>query len=93
MEKITKEMLIGEIADELGLSKKDTKAVVDTLLTKVKTNVANGTKVELAHFGKFEVRDRAARQGRNPQTGETIVIEATKAPVFKASKTFKDEVK
>ena len=93
MEKVTKEMLIGVVAEKVGVSKKDAKSVIDTFLAEVKTNVANGKKVELAYFGQFEPRDRAARTGRNPQTGETIMIAPTKVPAFKASKTFKDEVK
>ena len=93
MEKVTKEMLIGVVAEKVGVSKKDVKSVVDTFLAEVKNNVANGKKVELAYFGQFEPRDRAARTGRNPQTGETIMIAPTKVPAFKASKTFKDEVK
>ena len=78
MEKVTKEMLIGVVAEKVGVSKKDVKSVVDTFLAEVKTNVANGKKVELAYFGQFEPRDRAARTGRNPQTGGVMILEPRK---------------
>ena len=90
MEKVTKEMLIGVVAEKVGVSKKDVKSVVDTFLAEVKTNVANGKKVELAYFGQFEPRDRAARTGRNPQTGETVQIAARVVPGFKAGNKLKD---
>ena len=66
--------------------------IVETLTDVIKTTVASGEKVNLVGFGAFECVERAERKGRNPQTGEEIVIAASKSPKFKASKVFKDAV-
>ncbi len=89
---MNKTELIAAVADKAGLSKKDAdKAVAAVIDTLVDTVVA-GDKVQLVGFGTFEVRERSARTGRNPQTKETIQIPASKLPVFKAGKGFKDAV-
>ena len=84
--------LVAAVAEKAGLSKKDADKAVAAVLDAVKEAVAKGDKVSLIGFGTFEVRTRAARTGRNPQTKQTITIPASKAPVFKAGKAFKDAV-
>lgn len=85
--------LIDGVASKSGLTKKDATAAVEGLLETVTETLAEGERVQLIGFGSFEVRDRAARKGRNPQTGEEIQIAATKVPAFKAGKGLKDAVK
>lgn len=89
---MNKTELISKVAEELGVTKKDTTAVVDALVNTITNTVANGEDVNIAGFGKFSVSERAARTGRNPQSGETIEIAASKAPKFKASSAFKTAV-
>ena len=84
--------LIASVAEKAGLSKKDAEKAVSAILDSVVEAVASGDKVQLVGFGTFEVRNREARTGRNPRTKETIQIPASKQPVFKAGKAFKDEV-
>ncbi|MBQ9964484.1 MAG: HU family DNA-binding protein [Clostridia bacterium] len=84
--------LVAAVAEKANLSKKDADKAVAAVLDAVKEAVAKGDKVSLIGFGTFEVRARAARTGRNPQTKQTITIPASKAPVFKAGKAFKDAV-
>lgn len=88
-----KSELIGQVAETTGLSKKDATPVVEAVFEAISDNLAKGEKVQVIGFGTFEVRDRAARKGRNPQTGEEIEIPATKVPAFKAGKALKDAVK
>lgn len=91
---MNKEILVKEVAEKIeGATKKDIKVVVDTIFETIKEAVASGDKVSVSGFGTFEVSERAARKGRNPQTGEEILIEASKSPKFKAAKAFKDAVK
>lgn len=85
--------LISSVARETGLTKKDAQAAVDETFNFIGTALANGEKFQLVGFGTFNVRDRAERKGRNPQTGEEVIIPATKVPVFKAGKGLKDAVK
>ncbi len=75
------------------LTKKDATAAVDAVFSTIQDALANGEKVQLIGFGNFEVRERAARKGRNPQTGEEIEIPASKVPAFKPGKALKDAVK
>ena len=75
------------------LTKKDVSAVVDALFETIQEALQAGEKVQVIGFGNFEVRERAARKGRNPQSGEEIQIEASKVPAFKAGKALKDAVK
>jgi len=85
--------LIEDIAARLdGVSKQQVQQVVDTFLESVTDNVAAGMDVTLPGFGRFSKQTRSARKGRNPQTGESINIPASNAPVFKAGKTFKERV-
>lgn len=76
-----------------GVTVKDTTVFVDATITAIQDAVIKGEKVQLVGFGTFEVVERAAREGRNPHTGESLHIEASKAPKFKAGKAFKDAVK
>ena len=85
--------LIEGVASKTELTKKDATAAVEALFDVVTETLADGERVQVIGFGSFEVRDRAARKGRNPQTGEEIEIPATKVPAFKAGKGLKDAVK
>jgi DNA-binding protein HU-beta len=84
--------LIDQIAAKASITKKDADIVLTALLDTILETVAKGEKVTLVGFGTFEVRERAAREGRNPATGATIQIPATKVPAFSAGKLFKDKV-
>lgn len=84
--------LINAVADHAELSKKDAGKAVDAFVAAVTEALKKGDKVQLVGFGTFEVRERAAREGRNPQTGATIQIKAAKVPAFKAGKALKDSV-
>ncbi|HJJ05753.1 MAG TPA: HU family DNA-binding protein [Clostridiaceae bacterium] len=89
---MNKSDLIAAIAAKTGETKKDAEATVNAFIDVVTESLAKGEKVQLVGFGSFEVRKRAARKGRNPQTKEEIKIPASKAPVFKAGKALKDLV-
>lgn len=84
--------LIAKIAEESKLTKKAAEAALDAFTTSVTDALKKGEKVQLVGFGTFEVRQRAARKGRNPQTKAEIKIPASKAPVFKAGKALKETV-
>lgn len=88
-----KQDLIAKVAETAELSKKQAALVVGTVFDTIAESLANGEKVQLIGFGSFEVRERAERKGRNPQTGAEIVIPASKVPAFKAGKALKDAVK
>ena len=85
--------LIENVAASTGLTKKDATAAVDAVFSTIQETLAKGEKVQLIGFGNFEVRERAARKGRNPQTGQEIQIAASKVPAFKPGKALKDAVK
>ena len=89
---MNKAELIAAIAAKTGDTKKATEASVNAFVEAVTDSLVKGDKVQLVGFGSFEVRKRAARKGRNPQTKEEIKIPASKAPVFKAGKVLKDLV-
>ena len=89
---MNKTELIEAMAKANKLSKKDNEAVLSAFIDTVTKALKKGDKVQLVGFGTFEVSKRAARTGRNPQTGETIKIKAAKAPRFKAGKALKDVV-
>lgn len=90
---MNKAELIATIAEKTGLTKKDTELTVNAFLETVQETLKKGDRVQMIGFGTFEVRDRKARLGRNPQKpGEVVKIAASKAPVFKAGKAFKDAV-
>lgn len=90
---MNKAQLISAIAEKTGLTKKDTGAIVEAFTEVVAESLAAGEPVQLVGFGNFVVRERAERQGRNPQTGDTMVIPAQKAVGFKPGKALKDKVK
>lgn len=82
---------VAKIAEKAGLTRKQADAAVAAFTQTVTEALKAGDKVQLMGFGTFEIKDRPARTGRNPATGETIEIAASKAPVFKVGKSFKDE--
>ena len=89
---MNKAELIAAIAAKTGVTKKSAEAALNAFVDAVEGALKKGEKVQLVGFGSFEVRKRAARKGRNPQTKEEIKIPASKAPVFKAGKALKDLV-
>lgn len=89
---MTKKDLVDAVAGEAGLSKTDAASAVDAVLNSITASLKKGDKVQLPGFGSFEVKNRKARQGINPKTGEKITIAATKAPTFKAGKGLKTAV-
>ncbi|MBR2784628.1 MAG: HU family DNA-binding protein [Clostridia bacterium] len=89
---MNKAELIAKIAEESKLTKKAAETALDAFVTSVEGALKKGEKVQLVGFGTFEVRQRAARKGRNPQTKAEIKIPASKAPVFKAGKALKELV-
>ncbi|MHA7963606.1 DNA-binding protein [Paenibacillus oryzae] len=84
--------LINKVAELSELSKKDATKAVDAVFEAISDALQSGDKVQLVGFGNFEVRERQARKGRNPQTGEEIDIAASKMPAFKPGKSLKDLV-
>lgn len=89
---MNKAELIDAVAEATDLNKATATRAVDAMLSGIAGALKKGEQVALVGFGTFEVRERAARTGRNPQTGETINIKAAKAPAFKAGKALKDAV-
>ena len=89
---MNKTEFISAIAEKAELSKKDAEKALKAFTDVVEEELKKGEKIQLVVFGTFEVSERAAREGRNPQTGETMKIEACKAPKFKAGKALKDAV-
>ena len=87
---MNKAELVAAMADQAGLSKKDAESALKAFTDVVSEELKKGGKIQLVGFGTFEVSERAAREGRNPQTGETMTIAASKAPKFKAGKALKD---
>ena len=90
---MNKTELVAAIADQAEISKKDAEKALKAFTDVVAEELKKGEKIQLVGFGTFEVAERAAREGRNPQTGATMKIEASKAPKFKAGKALKDLVK
>ncbi|MCI9258312.1 HU family DNA-binding protein [Oscillospiraceae bacterium 42-9] len=89
---MNKSELIAEVAEKTGLTKKDAEAAVKAVTDTITDAMIQGDKVQLVGFGTFEVRERAARFGRDPRTGESMEIAASKAPAFKAGQGLKDAV-
>ena len=89
---MNKEELVQEISKKSKVTQKEANEVLSALIETVQKTVSKGKKVTLVGFGTFEVAERAAREGRNPQTGETMTIAASKNPKFKAGKALKDMV-
>ncbi|MDY5251857.1 MAG: HU family DNA-binding protein [Erysipelotrichaceae bacterium] len=90
---MNKKALVDAIAAKTNSTKKETTELVDAVFSTITEELSKGNTVDIAGFGKFVVNERAARTGRNPFTGETMEIAASKAPAFKASKTLKSVVK
>lgn len=89
---MTKTELIAEVAEKSGLKKKEAEAAVAAVLTVIEEKLVAGEKVQIVGFGTFEVKERSEREGRNPSTGESIKIAASKRPVFTAGKALRDKV-
>ncbi len=87
---MNKTELVAAMAEQTNLTKKDAEAALKAFVDVVSEELKKGEKVQLVGFGTFEVSERAAREGRNPQTGETMEIKASKTPKFKAGKALKD---
>ena len=92
METISKKQLVDQIAAKTDATKTDINTILDAYIDVVKSNVAEGNKVQFGWLGGFEIRQRAGCKGRNPQTGKEIEIAASNVPAFKPGKSFKDEV-
>ena len=88
---MTKQDLVNEVA-QVGITKKQATAAVNAVLDAIQADLAAGGKVSLVGFGSFSVKKRAAREGRNPQTGKPLKIKAKKVPVFKPGKALKDAI-
>lgn len=93
METLNKKALVEVLVEKIGVTKVDATTAVEAIFEEIVSAVAAGKKVDFTGFGKFEVTERAARQGVNPATGEKIAIAASKSPKFKAAKAFKEAVK
>ena len=89
---MNKTQLIDAIAKAANLKKKDAEAALNATTAAIAEALKNGEKVQLVGFGTFEVKEKAARECRNPRTGETVMVPATKRPVFTAGKALKDSV-
>ena len=89
---MNKTELVAAVAEQAEISKKDAEKALKAFVDVVTEQLKAGDKVQLVGFGTFEVRERAAREGRNPQTGKTMKIAACKAPKFKAGKALKDAI-
>jgi len=84
--------LINKVIEKTNATKKDAAKFVDAVFEAISEALGKGDKVQLIGFGNFEVRERSARKGRNPQTGEEIDIPASKVPIFKAGKSLREAV-
>ena len=89
---MNKSELVEAIAEKINVSKKEADAILTAMIEEIVTAVASGSKVTFVGFGSFEPRERQARSGRNPKTGEAMTISATRVPGFSAGKSFKDKV-
>jgi len=89
---MTRSELVDRLADRIHLTKKQTEVIVNTFFSNITTALMRGDKVELRGFGNFRVRQRKAREGRNPKTGHTVSIPAKRFPFFKASKDLRQLV-
>jgi len=89
---VNKTELIASVAEKAGMTKKDAEKAINAFFDTVESALANDDKVQIIGFGTFDVKKRAERKGRNPQTGAEIVIPASKTPVFKPGKGLKDAI-
>jgi len=85
--------LVNAVSEDTGLTKKEAEKAVASVIDTITAALKDGEKVQLVGFGTFEVRNRAAKQGHNPRTGEPMIVPASKLPAFKAGKALKDAVK
>lgn len=90
---MNKSNLIAQMAEKSGLNRKQAGAALEAFLSTVTDSLKSGDKVQIVGFGSFEVRERGEHAARNPATGETVTVAASKAPCFKPGKSFKDEFK
>lgn len=90
---MAKKELVGFVAEKTGLTKKDAEAAVNAVFDGITEALTTEGKIQIIGFGNFEVKERAARTGKNPATGKAIDIPASKVPAFKAGKALKDAVK
>ena len=90
---MNKSDLVNAIAKNEGIEKKCAEKAVNAVFATIADALAKGEKIQLVGFGTFEIRERAEKQGRNPRTGETMTVPASKVPAFKAGKALKDAVK
>lgn len=89
---MNKAQLVQRVAEQTGITKREAGRVVDAVFESIRSSLKAGRKVSLVGFGSFEVRQRRARQGRNPQTGQSLKIGARRVPVFKAGRPLRDAV-
>jgi Bacterial nucleoid DNA-binding protein len=89
---MNKAELVASMSEKSGLSKKDSETALKSIIDSIQQAMHDGDKVQIIGFGSFEVRERAERKGRNPQTKEEITIPASKSPIFKAGKALKDAI-
>ncbi len=90
---MNKAELVDMVVEKAGMSKKDSDKAVKAVFESITDSLTKGEKVQLVGFGNFEVRNRKEREGRNPATGEKIIVKAQKAPAFKPGKALKEKVK
>ncbi|MCI5591918.1 MAG: HU family DNA-binding protein [Oscillospiraceae bacterium] len=90
---MNKTEFINAVAEKEGIEKKCAEKAVNAVFATIAQELAKGEKIQLVGFGTFEIRERAEKQGRNPRTGETMTVPASKVPAFKAGKALKDAVK
>lgn len=90
---MNKTEFINAVAEKEGIEKKCAEKAVNAVFATIAQELAKGEKIQLVGFGTFEIRERAEKQGRNPRTGETMTVPASKIPAFKAGKALKDAVK
>ena len=90
---MNKTEFINAVAEKEGIEKKCAENAVNAVFATIAQELAKGEKIQLVGFGTFEIRERAEKQGRNPRTGETMTVPASKVPAFKAGKALKDAVK
>lgn len=89
---MNKSELIGIVAEKMGVTKKEAEVATNAFVSTVLTALAEGRKIQLVGFGTFEVKERAARKGRNPQTGKEMLLPGRNVPVFKAGNSLKEAV-
>ena len=88
---MNRQQIVDAVASEVGVTKKLAEDVINSFLNTVQEDVSSGNKVQLMGFGSWELKERAQRVGKNPRTGEKVIVPACKSPVFKPAKVWKDE--